>query len=137
MLNEWFFIRRQERQARDILDVYKAQSMGMMHEQSDRMETIERTLKFLTDQMGGFEKMLYNETRRNKSYFDTEKEHIDRLETNLKVYEDNVSLVNSDVVNKLNLLEARLMREEKEESTLKLPLGLLSLFIGCILGLLA
>ncbi len=93
--------------------------MGMMHEQSDRMETIERTLKFLTDQMGGFEKMLYNETRRNKSYFDTEKEHIDRLETNLKVYEDNVSLVNSDVVNKLNLLEARLMREEKAKLELR------------------
>ena len=118
-LTNGFFIRRQDRQARDILDIYKAQSMGVLNEQSDRMETIERTLKFLTEQMGGFEKMLYNETRRNKSYFDTEKEHIDRLETNLKVYEDNISIVNSDLVNKLNLLEARLMREEKAKIELR------------------
>jgi len=115
--------KRQERQARDILDMYKAQSMGMMNEQSDRMETLERTLKFLTEQMGGFEKMLYNETRRNKSYFDTEKEHIDRLETNLKVHEDNISLINNDVVQKINLLEARLMREEKAKLELRDKLG--------------
>ena len=99
--------------------MYKAQSMGMMNEQSDRMETLERTLKFLTEQMGGFEKMLYNETRRNKTYFDTEKEHIVRLESNHKVYEDNISIVNNDVVNKLNLLEARLMREEKAKIELR------------------
>jgi len=107
----------QDRQnQKDILDAYRHMPMNF---DPDKVDNLERTIKFLVEQMNSFEKMLYNETRRNKSYFETEKEHIDRVETNLKVYEDNLTLANNDFINKLSLLEARLLREEKAKIELK------------------
>ena len=109
--------RFQDRQnQKDILDAYRHMPMNF---DPDKVDNLERTIKFLVEQMNSFEKMLYNETRRNKSYFETEKEHIDRVETNLKVYEDNLTLANNDFINKLSLLEARLLREEKAKIELK------------------
>ena len=109
--------RFQDRQnQKDILDAYRHMPMNF---DPDKVDNLERTIKFLVEQMNSFEKMLYNETRRNKSYFETEKEHIDRVETNLKVYEDNLTLINNDFINKLSLLEARLLREEKAKIELK------------------
>jgi len=108
----------QDRQnQKDILDVYR--NMPMTYGDSEKVENLERTIKFLAEQMNSFEKLLYNESRKNKSYFDTEKEHIERVETNLKVYEDNLMLTNNDLANKLSLLEARLLREEKAKVELR------------------
>jgi len=111
-------VRFQDRQnQKDILDVYR--NMPMTYGDSEKVENLERTIKFLAEQMNSFEKLLYNESRKNKSYFDTEKEHIERVETNLKVYEDNLMLTNNDLANKLSLLEARLLREEKAKVELR------------------
>lgn len=90
-----------------------------MNYDSDKVENLERTIKFLAEQMSSFEKLLYNESRRNKTYFETEKEHIGRVETNLKVYEDSLMMTNNDLANKLSLLEARLLREEKAKIELR------------------
>mmetsp|Transcript_7007 Transcript_7007/g.6226 ORF Transcript_7007/g.6226 Transcript_7007/m.6226 type:complete len:84 (+) Transcript_7007:501-752(+) len=57
--------------------------------------------------------MLYNESKRNKSYFETEKEKISKLESLLRLSEDNVNVSNNDLLNKLSILESRLQREEK------------------------
>ena len=63
--------------------------------------------------MNSLEKMLYNESKRNKSYFETEKEKISKLESLLRLSEDNVNVSNNDLLNKLSILESRLQREEK------------------------
>ncbi len=97
---------------RDILDNYKNQQPYYSPD-SDKYENLERSVKFLMEQIGNFEKVLYTESKRNKSYFEHEKDHIDRVETSLKMYEDRLSLGNSDLANKISLLEGRLLREEK------------------------
>lgn len=99
--------------------MYKSPPMNYYSDQNEKVDGLERTIKYLIDQVNGFEKMLYNESRRNKNYFDTEKEHIERLETAIKLYEDNYSVGNGDLNNKLNLLEARLLREEKAKIELR------------------
>jgi hypothetical protein len=83
------------------------------------MESMERTMKFLIEQINNFEKMMYNETRKSKNKYDAEKEKIEKLELGMKLYEDNYSLGNNDLANKIELLEARLLREEKAKIELR------------------
>lgn len=101
------------------MEAFRGQVLNYRPEPVEKVEGLERTVKYLIDQINTFEKMLYNESRKNKSYFDTEKEHVERLETALKLYEDNYSVGNSDLANKFALLEARLLREEKAKIELR------------------
>jgi hypothetical protein len=76
-------------------------------------------VNYLMDQINSFEKMLYNESKRNKSYFETDKERISKLETALRLSEDNFNAYNNELANKLTLLESRLAREEKAKLDLR------------------
>ena len=84
-----------------------------------KLDGVEKTLSFLMEQVGNLEKMLYNESRRNKSYFETDKERAMKLENALKLSEDNVNILNSELLNKISLLETRLVREEKGKTDLR------------------
>jgi hypothetical protein len=86
---------------------------------SEKQESLERMVNYLVDQINNFEKMLYNETRRNKSYFDTDRERFSKLETAFKLNEDSANAFNAELANKLTLMEARIARDEKAKQDLR------------------
>ena len=105
-----------------MLDMFKPQLMTALN-QGEKMDSMERTMKYLFEQINSFEKLLHNESRRTKSHIDNDKERIERLEMAQKAYEDTISLGSSDFSNKINLLESRLMREEKAKIELREKVG--------------
>jgi hypothetical protein len=100
-------------------DMKKSPSANELGYGDSKFDGMEKTMSFLMEQVGNLEKMLYNESRRNKSYFETDKERAMKLENALKLSEDNVNILNSELLNKISLLETRLVREEKGKTDLR------------------
>lgn len=95
---------------------------------------LEKMCNQLQEQMKNLEKQLYNENRRYRSSYDNEREIMSRLESNFRLYEDNVknlmecrfnigfdkmNALNAELSNKLAILESRLQKEERSKQDLR------------------
>jgi len=93
---------------------------------------LEKMMNNLQETVKNLEKQLYNETRRYRSSYDNEREMISRLESTFRLHEDNVNLffwlislslkvnvLNTELTNKLAILESRLLKEERAKQDLR------------------